>query len=732
MNYYDIYSPQLARVLNDDIPSAVREAGYGQSGCLGDDVIFRSRPNTQYVVNRNFRRHGPTSWSSCNYDPTSSFYSPDSWRYGGSGGGSLYAPVYTAKPMREPGTGYYPPVYSSTPAQDPGTGFITQEFLTVGLPKERSSRPYLNIESDPSLRAGRYSSPRESVLISEPKKEKPYFLKTVLPTSYSGGVYNNLKFPFKKYRSDFVPFAPYPRLYDSVKYAPNPDWSGYYGYRYRKARFVCDPEDQVTSRSREIERAMRDSRFREMCKGVYSSSYEDTIKSKVTSDEAKNEEKQETVEPTLRTRDPAVELLIKKSLEAETAPSEGEKQRKHLSLADKRRRNETLAIGLTNQSLLKSPDSKKSEPGSKPASETNQVEPETKHEAEKETEAPEQESKLVADPEPESEPESKVEAELTPESKLEPETAPESKLEAEPEPESKLKVEPEPTVIEAKEPTPEPVEEVTEPEPEPIDEPAKPAIEPVEESAEPATEPVEEPAPELQTEEPKESEEEARIIPIQILRNEPEALETMETSSPAEETETIGAIEDVTENTECDASQLDIEPVVETIGIIEDTLDATNAVENIGPIDDVDAHDDNTEIKIVTETTRSSGDAIPDFSENTTTKTVTKMNDDGSETIETIITEYTTTKADDNHNTVVETKVTKVTIETKGDDETIEYTEQTINEVADKKDDDYRVGTPESGIVVEASCLDYGPFGKDPDQEKEDEDIVQEEEKVEE
>lgn len=28
----------------------------------------------------------------------------------------------------------------------------------------------------------------------------------------------------------------------------------------------------------------------------------------------------------------------------------------------------------------------------------------------------------------------------------------------------------------------------------------------------------------------------------------------------------LGAIEDVTENTECDASQLDIEPVVETIG----------------------------------------------------------------------------------------------------------------------------------------------------------------------
>ena len=31
-------------------------------------------------------------------------------------------------------------------------------------------------------------------------------------------------------------------------------------------RFVCDPEEQLTSRSREIERAMRDMRFRELCK----------------------------------------------------------------------------------------------------------------------------------------------------------------------------------------------------------------------------------------------------------------------------------------------------------------------------------------------------------------------------------------------------------------------------------------------------------------------------------
>ena len=41
------------------------------------------------------------------------------------------------------------------------------------------------------------------------------------------------------------------------------------------------PEDENSSKSVEIERMMRESRFRELVKGVYSSSYGDAIASKV-------------------------------------------------------------------------------------------------------------------------------------------------------------------------------------------------------------------------------------------------------------------------------------------------------------------------------------------------------------------------------------------------------------------------------------------------------------------
>ena len=45
-----------------------------------------------------------------------------------------------------------------------------------------------------------------------------------------------------------------------------------------------------------------------------------------------------------------------KSMEAETALTQGETQRrKPLSAAEKRRRNETLAIGISRTDLLKSP-----------------------------------------------------------------------------------------------------------------------------------------------------------------------------------------------------------------------------------------------------------------------------------------------------------------------------------------------------------------------------------------
>ena len=83
-----------------------------------------------------------------------------------------------------------------------------------------------------------------------------------------------------------------------AKYTPNPDWLLYkpWGYKFRKARYaqvlnrsntgilfryVYVPEDENSSKSIEIERVMRESRLRELLKGVYSSSYGETMASKV-------------------------------------------------------------------------------------------------------------------------------------------------------------------------------------------------------------------------------------------------------------------------------------------------------------------------------------------------------------------------------------------------------------------------------------------------------------------
>ena len=90
------------------------------------------------------------------------------------------------------------------------------------------------------------------------KKERPYFLKPELPrfvpSSASGRAEDapseissrlNTGFPFRKYRPNFVPYAPYVNMYDSVKYSPNPDWVSMrpWGYKFRKARFVYVPEE---------------------------------------------------------------------------------------------------------------------------------------------------------------------------------------------------------------------------------------------------------------------------------------------------------------------------------------------------------------------------------------------------------------------------------------------------------------------------------------------------------
>ena len=72
---------------------------------------------------------------------------------------------------------------------------------------------------------------------------------------------SNNHFPFKKYRPDFTPFAPYKNVHESgederqnmdfmkdcdksnclpAKYTPNPDWLLYkpWGYKFRKARYA--------------------------------------------------------------------------------------------------------------------------------------------------------------------------------------------------------------------------------------------------------------------------------------------------------------------------------------------------------------------------------------------------------------------------------------------------------------------------------------------------------------
>ena len=46
-------------------------------------------------------------------------------------------------------------------------------------------------------------------------------------------------------------------------------------------RYVYVPEDQNSSKSIEIERVMKEARLRELIKGVYSSSYGDSVASKV-------------------------------------------------------------------------------------------------------------------------------------------------------------------------------------------------------------------------------------------------------------------------------------------------------------------------------------------------------------------------------------------------------------------------------------------------------------------
>merc|ERR1712223_979859 len=154
----------------------------------------------------------------------------------------------------------------------------------------------------------------------------------------------NTAFPFRKYRPDFTPYAPHQSMYDAVKYAPNPDWLSLrpWAHKFRAARYVYVPSEENSSKSLEMERIMREARMRELCKGLYSSTYEDSINSKVAG----------------KLRDePSCPLpdISLRSFDAETAPSNEEVERKkpHLTSAEKRKRNETLAIGISRAELLK-------------------------------------------------------------------------------------------------------------------------------------------------------------------------------------------------------------------------------------------------------------------------------------------------------------------------------------------------------------------------------------------
>merc|ERR1712130_563065 len=153
----------------------------------------------------------------------------------------------------------------------------------------------------------------------------------------------NTAFPFRKYRPDFTPYAPHQNMYDAVKYAPNPDWLSLrpWAHKFRKARYVYVPNEENSSKSLEMERIMREARMRELCKGLYSSSYEDSINSKVSG-------------KLLAENSPPLPDISLRSFDAETAPSTREFERKKpLSSAEKRRRNETLAIGISRADLLK-------------------------------------------------------------------------------------------------------------------------------------------------------------------------------------------------------------------------------------------------------------------------------------------------------------------------------------------------------------------------------------------
>ena len=135
-------------------------------------------------------------------------------------------------------------------------------------------------------------------------------------------------------------------------------------------RYVYVPEDENSSKSIEIERVMRESRLRELLKGVYSSSYGETMASKVncqiTNDKHFSVSNICFQINNIKEYGNSVDVLDSavRSIDAETIVLQGEAdRRKPLSLAEKRKRNETLAIGLSRTELLVSGSKEKTMKG---------------------------------------------------------------------------------------------------------------------------------------------------------------------------------------------------------------------------------------------------------------------------------------------------------------------------------------------------------------------------------
>lgn len=325
-------------ILNDDIPSIVKRSyrkalqddipiytspytatSPYRSPLLDDDISFKARPNTDYVVNRSYNQYGPLPRWNDTLEVSTQF--PEIRR------------------ERSPYTA--PTIYSET-HPTPST-YMPSYVPRSSLFLDRDTPNFDRYDYKP-----------------KPDRSKPYFLKPELPRFYPSQTKPedasmrvssrlNTSFPFRKYRSDFVPYAPYHNMYDSMKYCPNPDWVTMkpWGHRFRKARFVYVPEDKNSCMSMEIERVMREARMRELCKGIYSSSYGDDISSRVNLATDSLDSKS-SCNSGLQARPKP------KAAEAEIAPTQGEKERrKPMSLADKRKRNETLAVGLSRTELLK-------------------------------------------------------------------------------------------------------------------------------------------------------------------------------------------------------------------------------------------------------------------------------------------------------------------------------------------------------------------------------------------